>query len=447
MKVLFKKTAVCLMAVAMTATTLISVGAQNQMSNMKFAGYDVTDPYNPNRIYNEVIDGEYTNKQILVPVEQENIIWKAEGYEAEFPYAGYSRLYLDGKQQDVIGYNSLFPQWETRRKDFMWELKSPYYIYERQQTKVNNKTWTWDYGSEKFGIADYELLTKTVKKANILDISYNLYGFGKYDAKGNNLALEQKTMYDDFGITAVAQWDNLVANVLTVEKLSEVDANGLYKITDAMIADVIPTVYDKIITGKFNTTNNDGLCTKDSAAEYLKHRNDGWQWDGDVLVAKKGVTVEWTAPEYEIAEPYYYYQYLVVNGVVLDGSLDANGVAKDRIFRYTGAKASPEVKWQFAFFQNYTDKAGVLHTDIWEVVEVKLVDGKVTNQYRVPTGKYGNTFIKKNGTALEYWVEDAAGHAYLLKSIPNAWHIGGHITGFNSVPEYQDIYLPETLIQ
>lgn len=42
---------------------------------------------------------------------------------------------------------------------------------------------------------------------------------------------------------------------------------------------------------------------------------------------------------YEMDEPYCYYQYLIVNGVAMDGHNDT-----PRIFRYTGGKATPEVQ-------------------------------------------------------------------------------------------------------
>lgn len=49
---------------------------------------------------------------------------------------------------------------------------------------------------------------------------------------------------------------------------------------------------------------------------------------------------------YEMDEPYCYYQYLIVNGVAMDGHNDT-----PRIFRYTGGKATPEVQWKYAFVE------------------------------------------------------------------------------------------------
>lgn len=417
-----------------TATAIIaSVGtvamAQSEMDNMVLAGYDLTDPSNPNRIYNEVIDGHYTNKQILVPVTPE---WRTEGYESVYPYAGYSRMYLDGKKQNVTAYNNTFPQWEERRQDYMWELKAPYLIWERQQTKVNNKTWTWDFGNPSFGIPDDSLKTKTSRKAVVLNIEWSKYGFGKYANSGEVLTADEQTMYANFGVNAISTWNNLVATQFTPENLSKRNPDtNQYVMTDADIAALIPVVNSKYITAKFNSYNNEGLQTKNVAKEYLAHMYDGWAWDYDTFNITNNATVEWTAPAYEMAEPYNMYQYLIVNGVVLDGT---NG--KDRILRYTGGKASPDVTWKFAFFQNMV-KDGVICNGIYEVVEQKYVDGVAAVDangnpiYRIPTGEYGNTFFKVNGNIIEYWVVDKAGNQTLLATANNfAGNLGGLIDAY-----------------
>lgn len=431
MKRLFKKLVVCVTAVAMTASMSASVFAQTEMSNMVFAGYDTTDPYNPNKIYNEVIGGKYTNKQILVPVTP---TWTVEGYESEYPYAGYSRMYLEGNAQDITAYNNLFPQWETRRRDYMWEIKAPYVIWERQQTKVNNKTWKWDFGNDAFNIPDSAVKTRTNRTAYVVDISMKEYGFGRYTKNGSPLSAAQQRMYSDFSVNAVSTWNNLLATAFTPESLSATDEQNRYVLSDEEIAAMIPVVQSKYITAKFNASGNDGLTTKSVADEYLIHMDDGWQWDSDSFGTVATATVSWSAPYYEMAEPYNYYQYMIVNGVVLDGS---NG--KDRVYRYTGGKASPKITWKFAFFQNAKDASGKQIDNVYEVVERKYVDGIEAVDaygnpiYRVPTGEYGNTYFVLNGKTIEYWVVDKAGNKTLLGTAEN-WtgNLGGLIDAYMS---------------
>ncbi len=438
MKGLFKRLAVGVTSVAMVAS-MGTAFAQTEMSNMVFAGYDTTNPYEPHKVYNEVINGRYTGKQALENVEPE---WKEEGFEAAYPHAGYSRMYLEGNPQTVTVYNQLSPQWETRRKDYMWEMKEPHRIYERQQTKIENQTWAWDFGNPAFGIADEALLTPTHREAVVLNEEMKEIGFGIYDNDGNVISEAEAGMYAAFNVPEaiagetyvqngdetvfVKGWADLLADELSVESLSAKDANNRYVVTDEMIADLIPVVRTKYVTAKFNDYNNDGLTTKNVADEYLD-KGDAWAWDyayGDSFDIVHTAKISWTAPGYEMDEPYFYYQYLVVNGIVLDGrDIDGDGVAdRDTVLRYTGGTASPAVTWEFDHFQAKAvyDGAGNYINNIYEVVERKYIDGvaAVTADgnpiYRIPTGTYGNTYFVVKGNVIEYWVVDGNGNKTLL---------------------------------
>lgn len=431
MKGLFKKTVAGITVLTMVAAMGITALAHSEMDNMVFAGYDTTDPYNPNKIYNEIINGKYTNKQVLVPVTP---IWSAEGYEGVYPYAGYNRMYLEGKAQSITVYNNLFPQWETRRKDYMWEIKAPYAIWERQQTKVDNKTWTWDFGNAAFNIPDEALKTKTNRNAKVLAIGMEKYGFGVYNNEGAALGYDELRMYNDFNLDAAAKWADAVANKLTVEKLSERDAEtGRYIVTDEEIASYIPVVYTKYVTAKFNDKNNDGLQTKVVAEEYLKHMDEGWEWDYDSFGIAYDAEIEWTAPAFEMNAPYNYYQYLVINDIVFDGK-----DGKEVILRYTGGKASPKVEWKFVFFQHILDEFGNEIPQMYEAVQRKYVDGVAAVDefgnpvYRVPELGDGNGYFKMNGNMIEYWGAslDNKTHTVLARFENWTGNLGGIIDGF-----------------
>ena len=330
MKRLFKTLAVGVTSAAMVAS-MGTAFAQTEMSNMVFAGYDTTNPLEPNRVYNEVINGRYTNKQVLVPVEAE---WVEEFYEAVYPYAGYSRMYLDGNAQDITVYNHLSPQWETRRRDYMWEMAAPYKIYERHQTKFNNQTWQWDYGNDFFNIPDSALMTPTIREATVLDVEWKDYGFGAYTNDGTLLTDEQIDMYSYFNVEDVASaevlgkaangtivdvWDAIVDTYLNPAVLSARDPEtNRYVFTDEDVAAVVPVVMNKYITAKFNPVGTEGLATKSAADEFLLRGTD-WRWDADSLIVAYTADIDWTAPTYEMAEPYYQYQHLIINGVVMDG--------------------------------------------------------------------------------------------------------------------------------
>lgn len=407
MKNLFKKLSVGMLAVAMAAIACVSVFAAADMTNMVFAGYDTTSPMNPNKVYNEVIGGKYTGKQVLVPVTPE---WRVEGYEADYPHAGYSRMYLEGNKQVYTAYNNLFPQWETRRVDYFWELKAPYYIYERQQTKIENKTWAWDYGNEKFGIADTALLFKTAKQAVVISTEYKPYGFGRFTADAKrSLTTAENSMYNYFNVGNMTGWENQVKAMVSSERP---DAYGNYSYTDEKIQSMIPVVYSKYMTAKFNATNNEGLDTKSFAGEYLANASAGWEWDADALIVRYDATIGWSAPLYELDEPYYYYQFLIVNGVVMDGHKLSDGSTVPYITRYTGGVATPVITWEFDHFEEYKPSEG-----LYEVVMRKFVDGKATDTLRKPSGEYGKVYVKISANLIQVCVEDGAGNMRVLQSI------------------------------
>ncbi len=190
MKRLFKKFVALALAAASLSTS--AVFAQNEMTNMVFAGYDTSDMLNPNYIYNEVIDGKYTDKQILVRVDDKDIQWRTDAncVEAVYPYAGYSVMYIKNPTNGafdntyVTAYNNTNPQWQTRRQDWVFELKAPYTIWERQQTNTAFAGWQWDFGNAKFGINDSELVKKTNRNAKNVKVEWVDYGFARYDNNG-----------------------------------------------------------------------------------------------------------------------------------------------------------------------------------------------------------------------------------------------------------------------
>ncbi len=561
MKGLFKKLVVSATSLAMV-TSMSTAFAQTEMV---FAGYDTSDPKNPTRVENEMIDGKYTGRQVREEVDPEDIEWVFEGYEGAYPHAGYSRLYIEGQPQEVVVYNNLYPQWETRRVDKTWEAAYPYSIYEQQQTKINNETWAFDYGNALFGISDDDLMTKTSRKATVTNIEMKEYGFGPFNTRGDKvspLTDNERKMYDFFKATeAWKNWNDLTNNLLSETSLSERDqTTNLYKVDDEMIAAAIPVVYSKFITAKFNPEPNDneGLETKDIAAIYLE--NDGvysssWNketaWDRDSLVLLKNeyteeeleeqlaireayrldmtkeelqqslsildilqndpdlqakveldygriadnsrpadeqlptregyfrypvvnntnhvdqriaytpavVDIAWSEPVYEDVEPYRYFQYLIVNGVTLDGDINDNGTLDSEekeftvdlggntkmtfntnVHRYTGGIANPVVEWKFERFD--TKNVEVLDpampvNDIFNakypVIENKYLDGRkigptrngengITDSaadrpkyQRRRTGSYGMVYAEVVNGSIVYNIVDTEGDKEELK--------------------------------
>lgn len=391
--------------VAIISSAIMAFSAVSASAAWQFAGYDTCDIDNGNvyKIYNEIIDGNYTSKSKRVEVPESEIVWKAEGFEFEYPHAGYDRLYIEGNRQLITRYNNLFPQWETRFVDYFWEIArgedGGHDIYQRQQTKIPGFGWAWDYGSNEE--IDRALLTPTTRNENV-KYSYKVYGVGPFDLNGNFVSDEVMDMYKKFGVdgdfdvydTEPNSKELKETSPLHNSKLSEIDEfTGEYVMSDDDIAELVSSIQTKFVTGKSLRGDNP---TKDVAAEYLKH-GDAWEWDADTVRCGGG-KISWTDVTYEMDEPYLMYQYLIVNGVVFDGSNDT-----PRIFRRTGGKATPNVEWKYAFAEAEYP---------YSVVEFKYIDGKLAVDkngypvYRYPTGEFANYYCKVTPTEIQVWLKD-----------------------------------------
>lgn len=441
MKINAKKIA----AVVCTTALMSSLTAA---ANWEFAGYDTTTPDSYGKIYNEVIGGKYTSKTKLEPVADKDVEWKFEGYELDFPHAGYERLYLEGNaQKNITRTIANFPQWETRFQDFMWEVAGEHRIYQRQQTKINNKYWAWDFG--KTATDESMVFVPTTRNAAV-DVEFRQYGIanldndGKYvyDVNGNVYNEEKYTLYSDFEAMPAAfnvELDEegnptkeiVYGDFFHSDNLSRLNYDGSYAVSDWEIAQNIDIAASKFVTGPSFYGENP---TKDAAAMYYDVYNPAWSWDADTVRLEKSAAISWTNPVYEMAAPYNYYQYLVVNGLVMDGRADT-----PRIFRYTGGKATPKVEWKYAF----VEAAYPYH-----VVEYKYisdVDGKMVLAYendepvyRYPTGEFGNYNIKVTDTEIQVWVKDA-NKDYMIDSISRVdADFGGGYAGYVGAAGYVD---------
>lgn len=436
-----KRTAAAIIS-AVLALTSITASAE-----WLFAGYDTRDLDNIGKVYNEVIGGKYTNKTKVEALDPDAVEWKTEGYEKAYPHAGYDRMYIEGNKQAITRYNNLFPQWETRFQDYFWEIwgkdANAHRVYQRQQTKIPGLGWTWDYGRND--AEDATLFVPTTREIAV-DESFKNYGVGPFTYEGKYVSDEVMGMYYRFlnnawlndvlvNYTMVGgEGDNkkdvIPESALSADKLSARDPyTGQYVMSDEDIAGIVGAIQSKVLTGP-SYRGDSGV--KDVAAEYLKH-GDVWAWDADSLVFG-GAKVSWTGVMYEIEEPYKLYQYLIVNGIVFDGSNDL-----PRIWRYTGGNASPKVEWKYVDSWKVADD---VMNPIYNVVEWKYVDGKlaldpVTGEpiFRIPTGEYAPTFVKTTATEIQLWITNDY-ETKMVGSMPRTPDTLGYYGGYMGSANY-----------
>ena len=428
------------------------IGSMSVSAAWEFAGYDTTTPPEYSKIYNEVLNGSYTSKQKIEKLDEEDVKWKFEGYELAYPHVGYERLYLEGNPQKAITrLANLYPQWETRFRDFMWEVCGDHRIYQRQQTKINGKYWAWDFGNDALGVADETVFVPTNRFAETTD-SFKSCGVANLDNDGNYVFDKNGNVYnadmykvyagpftnsmpDAFNVMSDAEGNPTKeiaeGDLLHINSLSQIDeSTGNYVVTDEMIANYIDIPYTKFVTGPSFYGENP---TKDVAAMYIENSDYGWDWDADTAIIKNDASINWTTPIYEMAEPYNYFQFLIVNGLVLDGRNDTPCVK-----RYTGGKADPKVEWKYCYAQADAP---------YEIIEVKYIednDGKMVMAVdelgnpivRIPTGKYANSYFVVTDTAVELWIKDDV-KSYKLETYPRAnGPFGGAYYGYTSGAAY-----------
>lgn len=434
----FKKTRIAAVIAAVMMITSVTASAE-----WIFAGYDTTNLDNIGKIYNEKVDGNYTCKTKIDPISPFDVEWVAEGYELAYPHAGYDRLYLEGNAQVITRYNNLFPQWETRLKDYTWELCGDHRIYQRQQTNIPGKGWTWDFSDD--ALVDKTLFTKTTRFADTVD-SYKLMGFANLDLNGYKISKEVEEMYKYFNVfvdvkdmvanTMVdVDYDGVAEALFAPETLSMIDeATGRYIVSDALIAEYVASIQSKFVTGP---SLEGGYITKDVAGEYLKNNGTkDWHWDLDT-VRFGGANIGWTAYDYEIDDMYKHYQCLVINGVVCDGTKDT-----PRIYRYTGGKATPEIEWRYISWKNMNDMNITTANGPLDIVEWKHVDGKPaynadgTPIIRIPTGEYANCYIYVTNTEIQLWRETGRGEDEIVAAVNRATHPLG---------QFDDAFVPGTV--
>ena len=382
-----------------TLCTILTIGAVSVSAKWVEAGYDTTTPGNYGKIYNEVLNGKSTSNHKIIPVDANDIVWRSEGFELAYPHAGYDRLYLEGKWQNIAKYNNTYAQWQTRTKDYMWETAYPYAIYQRQQTNIPGVGWTWDYYPQN----EAKVFTPTNRYARV---SADFKNFGVADLRydGSKIGADVKILYAKF-IGNIVPLEK--RSMFSIDKLSQRDpSTNEYVISDDQIAANIEIITSEYLTGPALAEP----ATKNVAQEFLDNIPNNWNWDSDVVRIEYNGKISWTDEQFEDAEPYKYYQFLVVNGLVLDGRNET-----PRIVRLTGGKATPNVTWKYAFAEAEYP---------YSIVEQKFVNGEAIYDangnpiYRIPTGEFANSTIKVTSTDVEIWLKDARGGSYLVKSIP-----------------------------
>ena len=227
-------------------------------------------------------------------------------------------------------------------------------------------------------------------------------------------------------------------------------------ILDIIAADPDPEAKVELDYGRIADSNrpaNEQLPTRDGYFRYPVVNNTN-HVDQRIVYTPAVVDIAWSEPIYEDVEPYKYFQYLIINGVTMDGDINDNGVPdvdeKDfkvngvqvvtNVHRYTGGIANPVVEWKFEAFDKKNVQlldpalpANDIFNTQYPVIENKYLDGRkigptkngengITDSaadrpkyQRVRTGSYGMVYADVVNGAIVYNIVDTEGDKEELK--------------------------------
>ena len=369
-------------------------------NSWKFKGYSTEDWNVSNGVYNKMwyeVDarGIPTGREKYEGVASK-VEWKHEFYERDYPHAEVNRLYLDEQATEVLGDSGAFADWEMKYEPEMWEVQYPYRIYERLKTNIPGIGW-YANTLEHRGVTEADLL-KYLGKNEPVTQTYEYFGFGPYriinkdvieqdnyrpgkeqalynghywyegatDLDGNYI-VDSSKLLDDFGIDSslpfyeayCADCETTTPHIATDvvndnECLSCWNAWNGYDVSNAKIANNIHVFKSEYLVGKDYVKG--GNQKIDTATYYTKTLNAGMFNPHFIIDTNRDnvASIAWTNEMYEhdyvISHnmlPNKQYQYLIVDGVILDGrrigtdwSLGTdpavNGIYLPTVYRYVG---------------------------------------------------------------------------------------------------------------
>ena len=429
-----KKAAAGLICAVLSASAVASVSANEWI----FSGYS-TDSQNIqtgvyNKIWYEVDEhGIPTGNEKLEGVAS-TVEWRHDFYELDFPHNEVVRLYLDGVRTSVTKDSGALADFETKFEPEMWEVQYPYRIYERLKSYVPGVGWHPNT-LEHRGVTTTDLF-KYLGKNEPVTQTYEYFGFGPYRiidkdtiASGEYRPGSSQALYNDFYNYAGAKTLNgdyivdsskLLGKLnidcsfpyedLTPEKLSAKTPDGHYVMSNEDISGLIKVFKSEYLTGRDYV--NGGNQKIDTATYYTKTKDESMFNPHFIMDCSTDypAQISWTEEYYQKDFPYKQYQYLIIDGVVCDGSwvgfdIYGNDVWLPYIYRYTGGNESPDVQWVYAFIEEAYPH---------EVYFEKILDGVPTGVYKSfeqRGGRYGTVIYADTIGELDYKLKSEFGIA------------------------------------
>lgn len=277
-----------------------------------------------------------------------------------YPNNQFATIYADGKNLGKFaptGLNGLDGLVEYKTVDYMWQVAAPFQIYSITKAKLNiGGQVQW------FGTPEYWYPTQyTGRNANV-SVQRVAYGFGPYEVTGANKVELIPQDFVDLGYVdpSVNAYGLNLAPVASATNLSVSPAALQILPTMTWESNInIPRSYDYALVGPaYDELGNEipgGKTITATTYQEGKEPNRAADLDSfgvknllDTIIDVDGNTqmceITWTAGGYDIDSPHLIYEYLTIDGVVMDGSyigaVDGIHYWRPCIIAYTGAVAN-----------------------------------------------------------------------------------------------------------
>ncbi len=405
-----KKT-LAVIAAAVMCTASVSVSA----AEWRLSGYETSNEglgpfYQQSALIYQEFDGNgfATGRTVSGWEAQEEglkgygkVEFKNPWVDITYPNKEYAQMYVDNDYSGRVFFTGRQGKDVVEYRDslFMWELSAPHKAYTRTQARFASGWYT----DESYPV-NYSGTNALVKATR------PYYGFGDYKVTGKNsvsLVPAALKSYRD------AQYAS-VSGGLTIDDINPHYNVIAYDVTGLDIK--IPRLFDLRLEGP--TYNFDGTVAKPFGL--VKVASDSADWElpnyavanllttmNDTLSgALNYADITWTAGGFEVAPPHRTYQFMTVDGIVMDGSAIPGTyptLYKPYIYRYVG-NANPEITWTpervnqdgqviLRRFVNGTkdtnDITGLKDSGIYSNPQyVEVVDSKTASKYLTAVYKF-----------------------------------------------------------
>ena len=356
MKLSFKKVVGVILAVLMIASSMSAFACADD----KFIAYDLIPDANGKyaKIYKCPEEGII--KDGVAKTEE----WVPAFYESEYPHLRVDTLVLDGNETGMVKYAE---EWDAEKEAYVnvyadvntkevpefWEVKSPYFVYNRVYSDFTGKY-------EPTTVLKTDYVTAPVEKEWIYK------GFDKYvveDGKVYDYTYAYETFNNDYSDSVIEDLHYAYIDAITNDDLTYTDAFmrgeafDAYEIFENSINNVrwlqltgpdyanggkqVVVPFEDIVNGKPAEWYDDKVVADNQDTQdfaFLKADYDN----------KYAAEIGWKTIGYELKAPYRYYQALTVNGVVMDRSL----------VDLVGKKV--EVEKEIEYYEDMPDKVKVI---------------------------------------------------------------------------------------